>query len=177
MNYLTSIRESINAEIDIEKNLEKLEKRVYQLTRDSTTIIGPPTTGSRLFEERWVDSLWSIYICSVAGTPGTWKQIVPAVVTSFPSGAPTGYEIVRDDLGRTRFRYDGTSWVRINRKVITIAAPTDPWGPHAHGFGYVPAKVTSVSGGKEIHGGVSMDATNVTVNWGGNARAGELIIE
>lgn len=177
MNYLRDVKDSVNAEIELQLNMEDLEKRVYQLTRDSTTIIGPPTSGARLFEERWIDSLWSIWICTVAGTPGTWRQITPAVVTSTPSGTiPNGYEIVRDDLGRQRFRYDGTSWVRVNRKTFTFSAPTDPW-TGAHGLGVIPASVTAIVGGKEKHGGVTKDATNVTVNWGGNAQAGTLIVE
>ena len=147
------------------------------LIRSSTTTIGPPTTGEFGLNELWIDALQALWICTAAGTPGSWRQITAAPLTSFPAGTPDGYEIVREDMGRVRFRYDGAGGVRINRKVITIAAPTDPWGPHAHGFGYTPAKATCVSGGKEIHGGVSLDSTNVTVNWGGNARSGELIIE
>jgi len=60
-----------------------------------STIIGPPTTGDHVADEFWRDALGGEWVCSVAGTPGTWKQIRPAAVTVDPvSGTiPTGYLI------------------------------------------------------------------------------------
>jgi len=58
-----------------------------------TTIIGPPTAGARVLNEFWRDALGGEWVCTVAGTPGTWMQIRPAAVTADPSSGtiPTGY--------------------------------------------------------------------------------------
>jgi hypothetical protein len=47
-----------------------------------TTTIGPPTTGSHVLDELWKDALGGVFKCTVAGAPGTGKQILPAGVTA-----------------------------------------------------------------------------------------------
>jgi len=49
-----------------------------------TTIIGPPTSGAHLKDEFWRDALAGEWTCTVAGTPGTWKQSFLAPVTGNP---------------------------------------------------------------------------------------------
>ena len=66
-----------------------------------TTTIGPPTTGSHVLDEIWKDALGGVFKCTVAGTPGTWKQILPAAVTADPASGtiPTGYLILNVTQG------------------------------------------------------------------------------
>ena len=58
-----------------------------------TTIIGPPTSGDRVLKEFWRDALGGEWVCTAAGTPGTWLQLRPAAVVTDPSTGtiPTGY--------------------------------------------------------------------------------------
>ena len=73
---------------------EEIAKRVATYQNGSpTTIIGPPTSGTRVLNEFWRDALGGEWVCTVAGTPGTWMQIRPAAVTADPSSGtiPTGY--------------------------------------------------------------------------------------
>ena len=60
------------------------------------TTIGPPTTGSHVLNEIWKDALGGVFKCTTAGTPGTWRQVLPAAVTADPSSGtiPTGYLIL-----------------------------------------------------------------------------------
>lgn len=90
---------------------EEIAKRVptYQ-SGVPNTVIGPPTTGARVENEFWRDSLGAEYRCTAAGTPGTWRQLVAATVTSDPVGAPTGYLIVRSDLAFAPFVFNGSTW-------------------------------------------------------------------
>lgn len=80
-----------------------------------TTTVGPPTTGSHLLNELWKDALGAVFKCTVAGTPGTWKQIRPAAVTADPvSGTiPTGYLILNVTQGTLKRHAGGFSWETI----------------------------------------------------------------
>lgn len=86
------------------------------------TIIGPPTTGAHVDKEFFRDSLGGEYRCTAAGTPGTWRQIKPAFVTSDPVGVPTGYWITRTDLGYDQFLFNGSTWDGVG----TIGPQGDP---------------------------------------------------
>ncbi len=59
------------------------------------TIIGAPTTGAHALSELWEDSLGAVFVCTVAGTPGTWLQIKAAPVSADPGTGtiPVGYMI------------------------------------------------------------------------------------
>jgi hypothetical protein len=57
---------------------------------DPIAVVGPPTTGARVKDELWVDSLRAVWVCTVAGTPGTWMQIEPAVVLTADKPADPG---------------------------------------------------------------------------------------
>ena len=177
MNYLADIEFAENGSTIAQLDFEALEARVFQRTRHSTSIIGPPTSGAHLFEEIWIDSLWSEYVCVTAGTPGTWRQIVPAAVASFPSGTiPTGYEVVNDTLARRRYRYNGSGWDRINRHRHLQVSPTNPW-PVAHNLGYNPAAITVVINGALWMPGIEyVDANNLNAHFLGD-QSGELYCE
>ena len=65
---------------------EEIAKRVASYQNGSpTTIIGPPTSGDRVANEFWRDALGGEWVCTAAGTPGTWQQVRPAAVVSDPS--------------------------------------------------------------------------------------------
>jgi hypothetical protein len=53
-----------------------------------------------------------VFKCNVAGTPGTWKQIVPAAVTADPATGtiPTGYLILNVTQGTLKRHTGGYSW-------------------------------------------------------------------
>ncbi|MCL4179179.1 MAG: hypothetical protein KJ072_15735 [Verrucomicrobia bacterium] len=76
-----------------------------------TSTIGPPTTGSHVLDETWKDALGGVFKCTAAGTPGTWKQILPAGVTADPvtGTIPTGYlilNVIQGTLKRHAGSYD-----------------------------------------------------------------------
>ena len=55
---------------------EEIAKRVATYQNGSpTTIIGPPTGGTRVLNEFWRDALGGEFRCTQASTPGTWIQI------------------------------------------------------------------------------------------------------
>ena len=77
-----------------------------------TTTVGPPTSGSHVLDEVWKDALGGMFKCAAAGTPGTWKQFLPAAVTSDPSRGtiPTGYLILNVAQGTFKRHAGGYSW-------------------------------------------------------------------
>ena len=55
---------------------EEIAKRVATHQNGSpTTIIGPPTSGTRVLNEFWRDAMGGEFRCTQASTPGTWIQI------------------------------------------------------------------------------------------------------
>lgn len=77
-----------------------------------TTIIGPPTSGTRVLNEFWRDALGGEFRCTVAGTPGTWIQIRSAAVTADPSSGtiPVGYWIWNTTTGHLKRHAGGYAW-------------------------------------------------------------------
>ena len=57
-----------------------------------TTTAGPPTTGTFAVGDLVIDQTATIWVCTVAGTPGTWSNIIPnsLVVRSATATAGTG---------------------------------------------------------------------------------------
>lgn len=98
-------------------NFEILSAEVFKqeptyLSGVPTTTVGPPTSGSHVLEELWKDALGGVFKCTVAGTPGTWKQILPAAVTADPSSGtiPTGYLIFNVTQGTLKRHAGGYVW-------------------------------------------------------------------
>jgi hypothetical protein len=81
----------------------------------STSTIGPPTTGSHVLNEIWKDALGGWWRCIAAGTPGTWRQVLPAAVTTDPSSGtiPTGYLVLNVTQGTPKRHAGGFSWEAI----------------------------------------------------------------
>ena len=78
-----------------------------------TTIIGPPTSGTRVLNEFWRDALLGgEFRCTVTGTPGTWIQIRPAAVAADPASGtiPTGYLILNVTMGHIKRHAGGYVW-------------------------------------------------------------------
>jgi len=103
-----------------ETNFEILTAEVFKqeptyVSGMPTTTIGPPTTGSHVLNEIWKDALGGVFKCTVAGAPGTWKQILPAGVTADPSTGtiPTGYLILNVTQGTLKRHAGGYSWETI----------------------------------------------------------------
>jgi hypothetical protein len=100
-----------------ETNFEILTTEVFKqeptyVSGVPTTTIGPPTTGDRILNELWKDALGGWWRCTAAGTPGTWRQILPAAVTADPSSGtiPTGYLILNVTQGTLKRHAGGYSW-------------------------------------------------------------------
>jgi hypothetical protein len=102
MNFLTSQLNAANRPAIVENNFELIdisESFMELPTIDPATgieniLIGPPTSGSAVLGQIWRDSLLAKWRCTVAGTPGTWIQVLPAVVAAQPGGAPNLYLIM-----------------------------------------------------------------------------------
>jgi hypothetical protein len=100
-----------------ETNFEILTAEVFKqeptyVSGVPTITIGPPTTGSHVLNEIWKDALGGAFKCTAAGTPGTWKQILPAAATADPSSGtiPTGYLILNVTQGTLKRHAGGYSW-------------------------------------------------------------------
>ncbi|MBK9137389.1 MAG: hypothetical protein IPM17_01255 [Verrucomicrobia bacterium] len=92
---------------------EEIAKRVATYQNGSpATIIGPPTSGSRVLNEFWRDALGGEFRCTLAGTPGTWIQIRPAAVTADPSSRaiPVGYWSWNVTSGHLKRHAGGYVW-------------------------------------------------------------------
>jgi hypothetical protein len=103
-----------------ETNFEILTAEVFKheptyVSGVPTTTVGPPTTGTHVLDELWKDALGGVFKCTVAGAPGTWKQILPAGVTADPSSGtiPTGYLILNVAQGTLKRHAGGYSWETI----------------------------------------------------------------
>jgi hypothetical protein len=77
-----------------------------------TSTIGAPTAGSHVLDEIWKDSLRGVFKCTAAGTPGTWRQILPAAITADPSSGtiPIGYLILNVTQGTLKRHAGGFDW-------------------------------------------------------------------
>jgi hypothetical protein len=103
-----------------ETNFEILTAEVFKreptyVSGVPTTMVGPPTTGAHVLDELWKDALGGVFKCAGAGTPGTWKQMLPAAVTSDPSSGtiPTGYLVLNVTQGTMKRHAGGYSWETI----------------------------------------------------------------
>lgn len=122
MKYLLSILTASNRVTQTETNFEMLEAVAMELNPTlvsgvENTLVGPPTTGARLKGELWADSLCAKWRCAVAGTPGTWRQQEPAIVTTAarPVTPPDGYLIEDTDEHFKRYYWNdgGAAWVAV----------------------------------------------------------------
>lgn len=125
-----------------ETNLEILTAEVFKqepsyVSGVPTAAVGPPATGSHVLDEIWKDALGGVFKCTAAGTPGTWKQILPADVTADPATGtiPTGYlilNVTQGTLTRHARSYDWQTVVGATGGKIGfygVAPVSQPAGP------------------------------------------------
>lgn len=103
-----------------ETNFERIEDRAFKLTPSDvagvpTVLIGPPVSGDYIVDQLFVDSLRGEFLCTAAGTPGTWVQIRPAPVSADPVTPPDGYTISRLTEHGKAYYYDagGDAWIAV----------------------------------------------------------------
>lgn len=109
---------SADPETIVESNFSVLTRLLYTRVPSfqnnlPTTLVGPPTSGPHVLDEFWRDTVGGEWICTTAGTPGTWKQIRPAIVESEPTTTLVGYWIVRRDLNWKHYRYTGSGFAEV----------------------------------------------------------------
>jgi hypothetical protein len=114
LNDVTNAADHITLVAD---NFEILSGELFKVTPTyqngaPNTVIGPPTSGERVLGELWKDSLGGWWRCTVAGTPGTWQQVLPAAVAVDPSSAtvPTGYLVLNVASGTVKRHAGGCVW-------------------------------------------------------------------
>lgn len=115
VRHLFNVQEVANPAEVMQRNMELVEEWLFRATpskRSSveTTLKGPPTDGAWQVSELWVDAILGVWRCTVAGEPGTWIQVAPALVAANPTGIVTGYWIIRSDLDYAQYVYNGSSW-------------------------------------------------------------------
>ena len=100
-----------------ETNFEILTAEVFKqeptyVSGVPTTTVGPPTTGAHVLDELWKDTLGGVSKCTGAGTPGTWKQILPAAVIVDPASStiPTGYLVLNVTQGTLKRHAGSYDW-------------------------------------------------------------------
>lgn len=92
---------------------DELFRRVPTYQNGSpNTLNGPPTAGAWNVGDLWRDKHGAEFVCTEAGTPGTWRQTAPATVTADPvSGTfPAGYLILNVSDGGLKRHAGGLSW-------------------------------------------------------------------
>lgn len=114
-----------------QQNFESLTRDLYKHspTKQSgtaTALIGPPTSGDRVLDELWKDAWCATWRCTVAGTPGTWRQETPAVREGEPASGtiPTGY-LILDASSRYQPKVHSGSYVWRAAGSLTAAATLD----------------------------------------------------
>jgi hypothetical protein len=92
---------------------EELFRRVptYQNGMPNT-LNGPPTSGAWNVGDFWRDQNGAEFVCTVSGTPGTWRQIAPATVIADPASGtfPAGYLILNVSDGGLKRHAGSLSW-------------------------------------------------------------------
>lgn len=119
MRVLSDIETSLTPAPVAQGNFETIDRAVFQRVPSyvagvPNTDQGPPAVGTWAVGDHYQDALLGEWVCTVAGTPGTWIQLRPAVVSADPTGTiATGYVIVREDLGWITKRWNGSAWVEV----------------------------------------------------------------
>jgi hypothetical protein len=120
-----------------QNNFEEINRTLYsfgpsKVAGVATTVVGPPTTGAHLLDERWTDAWGATWRCVTAGTPGTWRQETPAVRSTTPDSGtiPTDYMILDGSRDYRCFYHQGSYvWAACNSRGDTWIDPRD--------YGYV----------------------------------------
>lgn len=140
MKLLRDIEGAANPAPIAQDNFEEIDLRLFSHKISApggtiTTLIGPPEAGDLLGADTawavgdlWRDALRGLWRCTVAGDPGTWVQIQPAIVAADPVAGtiPTGYLIARSDLGLIQKRHEGGyTWAELVPRRLSASASLD----------------------------------------------------
>ena len=135
------------------QNLDQLVQENFEILNESlafqrqpskrngvaVTTAGHPLNGTWNQNQYWVDAHRSLWVCTAYGTPGTWRQLDAALMSSFPSAVPDKYRVIRTDQNFKEYYWDfGTStWKEIFLSItggtltgplILHGDPVDPLG-------------------------------------------------
>lgn len=154
----------------LQDNMEYLTEELFKWVSTyqngtETTIVGPPTSGAHILDERWKDAYFAEYICSVAGTPGTWLQFRPGIANGTPASGtiPTGYLLVDASDNLELKKHAGAyAWNDVYISSASIDALTDN-------------RLTKVNGSALANSIVRDDGTFVSV--GADANLGQLVFQ
>lgn len=72
LRNLRSVVNVLDPETVVENDIQQLNQIANYIVPDSTTAAGAPTTGTHEQYEYWVDKDFVVWVCTEAGTPGTW---------------------------------------------------------------------------------------------------------
>lgn len=129
MRFLGDVIGLVDPAATVQSDLEKIERQAFQsrptlVSGVDNTLQGPPTTGTWELGDLWTDALKAPWRCVTAGTPGAWRQLLPAIVTADPGGTlATNYRILRVDGATPRERvWDGAAWKERGLFGVAIAA-------------------------------------------------------
>lgn len=121
MNHLDSIQNASDRVQRTQGNFEQLDRSLAFAELPSlvdgvpVAVAGPPADGERYVGELWIDVNLAKWRCTVAGTPGTWIQVAPAVVEADPVVTIDGYVIARvaEYLKLYRWNDGGAAWAAV----------------------------------------------------------------
>ena len=92
---------------------EELYRRIPTYQNGSpNTLNGPPTSGAWNVGDFWRDQNRAEFVCTVAGTPETWRQTAPVTVTTDPASGtfPAGYLVLNTTGGGLKRHAGALSW-------------------------------------------------------------------
>jgi len=92
---------------------EELFRRVPTYQNGSpNTLSGSPTSGAWNVGDFWRDQNGAEFVCAVAGTPGTWRQVTPAAVAADPASGtfPAGYLVLNTTDGGLKRHAGALVW-------------------------------------------------------------------
>src|ERR1700677_4661060 len=122
MNVLGTQLNAANRPAIVETNFQLIDASesfsevatIDPLTNVANILIGPPTGGTWVAGQIWRDSLLAKWRCTIGGTPGTWLQVLPAIVAAQPAGIPDQYLIQNNGAGYQWQYYNlaTTPWVK-----------------------------------------------------------------
>jgi hypothetical protein len=105
-------------------NFEVLSEEVYEFTPtyengSPNTRNGPPTATTHSGGELYRDQNGALWRCTAGGTPGSWLQLLPALLASDPASGtfPTGYLLVNVTTGQLKIHAGGLVWKAVHLSV------------------------------------------------------------
>lgn len=99
-----------------------MQKSLGAPTQGNTNT-GPPTTGTYELNFIYIDTNQGRWVCTVAGTPGSWFQMSWPKLSSAPSSPVTGYVYI-NTTDFFSYKWNGASWDKLCliRDIILLPA-------------------------------------------------------